>query len=151
MASHRIALLLFLALVVGGGLAIGFLNAPGDWYSGLAKPSFTPPGWLFGPVWTAIYAMIAFAGWRVWRNCPSKWPVRTWWAQLVLNFLWSPVFFSSHQIGLALVIIVLLLVIIVSFIAATWVLDRVAALLFLPYAAWIAFATTLNFSIFNLN
>jgi benzodiazapine receptor len=63
--SRYVSLILFLLLVVGGGLAIGYFTAPGEWYAGLAKPSFNPPAWLFGPVWTVLYILIAVAGWRV--------------------------------------------------------------------------------------
>jgi tryptophan-rich sensory protein len=77
--------------------------------------------------------------------------MRLWWGQLALNFLWSPVFFAAHQIGIALVIILLLLAAIFAFIATAWRLDRVAAWLFVPYAAWVAFASFLNASFFALN
>src|SRR6185437_4556277 len=101
-ADRRLALIPFLILVAGGGLAIGFLTAPGEWYAGLAKPSFNPPNWLFAPVWTLLYVLIAIAGWRIWRRDAGGWPTRLWWAQLVLNFLWSPIFFAAHRIGIAL-------------------------------------------------
>jgi translocator protein len=149
--NRWIVLIGFLALAVGGGLAIGLLTAPGEWYAGLAKPSFNPPNWLFGPVWTLLYVLIAVAGWRVWQRDRSGTPMMLWWAQLVLNFSWSPVFFSAHQIGLALVIIVLMLGAILGFIVTAWRLDRVAAWLFVPYAAWLAFASVLNGSIWALN
>jgi tryptophan-rich sensory protein len=151
MTNHRIVLILFLVLVAGGGLVIGFLTAPGDWYAGLAKPSFNPPGWIFAPIWTVLYVLIAVAGWRISRNDPSGWPMRLWWTQLVLNFLWSPIFFSAHQIGLALVVILLLLAAILAFIALAWRQHRLAAWLFAPYAAWVAFASVLNAEIFVLN
>ena len=145
------SLVIFLVLVIGGGLAIGFLTAPGEWYAGLAKPSFNPPNWIFAPVWTVLYALIAAAGWRVWQCKSDVWPIRLWWAQLLLNFLWSPIFFAAHQINLALVVILLLLAVILVFIATSWRRDRAAALLFIPYAAWVAFASVLNASILVLN
>ena len=145
------ALPLFLALVVGGGLAIGYFTAPGEWYAQLEKPGFNPPGWVFGPVWTVLYVLIAIAGWRVWRRDSSGRPMRLWWGQLALNFLWSPVFFAAHLIGPALAIVLLLLAVILGFIAAAWRQDRAAALLFVPYAAWVAFAAVLNASILVLN
>jgi benzodiazapine receptor len=77
--------------------------------------------------------------------------MRLWWTQLALNFLWSPVFFAAHWIGLALVVILLMLVAILAFIVAAWRLDRVATWLFVPYAAWVAFASLLNGSIWMLN
>jgi tryptophan-rich sensory protein len=149
--NDRFALILFLVLVLGGGLLIGWLTAPGEWYAGLVKPAFNPPGWLFGPVWTVLYVMIAIAGWRAWRMDVGSLPMRLWWAQLALNFLWSPIFFSAHQIGLALVVVLLLLATIVAFIVMCWRQDRVAAWLFLPYAAWVAFASVLNAAILALN
>jgi tryptophan-rich sensory protein len=148
--TRRFSLILFLVLVVGGGLVIGYLTAPGDWYAQLDKPAFNPPGWVFGPVWTVLYILIAIAGWRVWRGDRGR-PMKLWWTQLGLNFLWPLVFFWAHQIGLALALIVLLLAAILAFIAATWREDRAAAWLFAPYAAWVAFASVLNASIFALN
>jgi len=142
---------LFLALVVGGGLAIGFLTAPGEWYAGLAKPSFNPPNWIFGPVWTALYVLIALAGWRTFERDRSGWPMKLWWAQLALNFLWSPTFFAAQRIGLALAIVLLMLAAIVAFIVTSWRRDRVAAMAFVPYAAWVAFASILNAAILALN
>jgi tryptophan-rich sensory protein len=144
-------LILFLVLVLGGGLAIGFLTAPGAWYAGLAKPSFNPPNWLFAPVWTALYVLIAIAGWRIFERDRSGWPMRLWWTQLALNFLWSPVFFAAHRIALALLVILLLLAAILAFIAMSWRQDRVAASLFVPYAAWVGFASVLNAAILALN
>jgi tryptophan-rich sensory protein len=144
-------LTLFLLLVVGGGLAIGFLTAPGEWYAGLAKPPFNPPNWVFAPVWTVLYVLIAVAGWRTFERDRSSWPMKLWWAQLVLNFLWSPVFFAAHRIGLALLVILLLLAAILAFLVMSWRQSRVAAWLFAPYAAWVAFAAVLNGSIWLLN
>jgi len=149
--NGHVSLVLFLALVLGGGLVLGFLTAPGAWYAGLTKPAFNPPAWVFGPVWSVLYIMIAVAGWRVWQRDRPGWPMKLWWAQLALNFLWTPVFFAAHQIGLALVVILLMLAAILGFVATAWRLDRVAAWLFVPYAAWVAFASALNASIFTLN
>ena len=149
--NRTLSLILFLALVLGGGVGFGFLTTPGEWYAGLAKPSFNPPAWLFGPVWTVLYVFIAVSGWRVWQRDRSGWPMKLWWAQLALNFLWTPVFFGAHQIGLALVVILLMLAAILAFIATAWREDRVSALLFVPYAAWVAFASLLNGPIWMLN
>jgi benzodiazapine receptor len=151
MTNHSLALILFLVLVVGGGLAIGYLTAPGEWYAGLAKPWFNPPGWVFAPVWTVLYVLIAVAGWRTFERDRVGWPMRLWWTQLALNFLWSPFFFAAHQVGLALVVILLLLAAILAFIVMAWRQDRFAEWLFTPYAAWVGFATVLNAAIFALN
>jgi tryptophan-rich sensory protein len=149
--NRHVSLVLFLALVVGGGLVLGFLTAPGAWYAGLAKPAFNPPAWLFGPVWTVLYILIAVAGWLVWQRNRHGWPMKLWWVQLVLNFLWTPVFFAAHQIGLAFVVILLMLATILAFIETAWRQDRVAAWLFTPYASWVAFASVLNCAIWQLN
>ena len=149
--NRTLSLILFLALVLGGGLILGFLTTPGEWYASLAKPSFNPPAWLFGPVWTALYILIAVAGWRVWQRDRGGLPMKLWWTQLVLNFLWTPVFFAVHQLGLALVVILLMLAAILAVIVTAWRLDRVATWLFVPYAAWVAFASMLNASIVALN
>jgi len=145
------SLLLFLLLVVVGGLAIGFVTAPGDFYAHLAKPVFNPPDWVFGPVWTVLYVLIAVVGWRAWERDRSGLPMKLWWTQLALNFLWTPVFFAAHQIGLALAVILLLFAAIVAFISTVWREDLIAGWLFVPYAAWVAFASLLNAAIFLLN
>jgi len=141
----------FLVIVFGGGLAIGYVTAPRGWYADLAKPSFNPPDWIFGPVWSVLYVLIAVAGWRTFERDRHGRPMRLWWAQLTLNFLWSPAFFAAHQIRLALVVILLLLATIVGFIVTAFRLNLVAAWLFVPYAAWVAFAAVLNAAIFMLN
>lgn len=147
----RLVLPLFLLLVLGGGLVIGYLTRPGEWYAQLVKPAFTPPGWVFGPAWTTLYILIAIAGWRTWRRDRAGTPMKLWCTQIALNFLWSPVFFATQQIGLALVIALSMLVSILAFIVASWRVDRVAAWLFAPYAAWVGFASILNASILALN
>ena len=149
--KHLPALAFFVLLVLGGGLAIGFLTAPGDWYAQLEKPPFNPPNWLFGPVWTIIYVCIAVAGWRIWQAHRSGLAMKLWWLQLGLNFLWSPAFFAAQQIASALVIILTLLVVILAFIATSRKKAPLAAALFAPYAAWVGFASVLNAAIFLLN
>lgn len=149
--TNRAALAPFVFLVVGGGLLIAFFTVPGAWYEALAKPFFNPPNWLFGPVWTVLYVLIAIAGWRIWQRERSGGAIKLWWLQLALNFLWSPVFFGLERIGPALVVILALLATILAFIAAVWKLDRPSAWLFVPYAAWVAFASLLNAAIWRLN
>ncbi len=141
----------FIALVLGGGTLIGFMTLPGEWYAGLAKPSFNPPNWIFAPMWTLLYIMVAIAGWRTWQRGPRSAAMAVWFVQLALNFIWSPVFFGAHRPGAALVVIVALLAAILAFIVLCWPRDRAAALLFAPYAAWVAFATLLNGAIWQLN
>ena len=149
--QKNLSLVVFVVLVLGGGLLIGYATLPGEWYALLAKPPFNPPNWVFGPVWSLLYILIAIAGWRTWRLQPESAAMKAWVAQLVLNFLWSPTFFGAKLTGLALVVIVLLLASILLFIARVWASDRLSGWLFVPYAAWVAFATLLNASIVWLN
>ena len=151
MSRNGISLILFLALTVGGGLGIGLMTLPGDWYAALVKPEFNPPNWLFGPVWSILYVLIGIAGWRIYLREASGTAMKLWWAALALNFVWSPSFFSLHQTGLALAIILALLAVILGFIVKARFLDRPASLIFAPYAAWVGFASLLNASIFLLN
>jgi tryptophan-rich sensory protein len=141
----------YLALVLGGGLAIGYDTRPDDWYSALAKPAFNPPNWLFAPVWALLYVLIAISGARTWARAPRSTEAWLWWAALALNFLWSPTFFVAREPGLALVVVVAMLVCIVAYTLTVWPRDRIAAGLFVPYALWVAFAATLNASIWRLN
>ncbi|WP_282121331.1 TspO/MBR family protein [Ruegeria atlantica] len=149
--SNLLIRIAFLALMLGGGILIGTLTAPGDWYAQLSKPAFNPPNWVFGPVWTVLYVLIAIAGWRQFEADRSSTAMKLWWAQMGLNFLWSPTFFVLQQPWFAFVVIVGLLIVVVVFIARVRNSDRVSALAFLPYFAWVAFATALNFSIAILN
>eukprot|EP00435_Cladocopium_sp_Y103_P078046 s1_g1785.t1 len=143
--------LVFLVVVVGGGLLIGALTAPGAWYAELQKPFFNPPNWVFGPVWTVLYLMIAFVGWRVWQRRDGGFLTGLWGAQLVMNFLWSPAFFAAQEPLWALGVIGALLIVIVLFVRSAWSRDRLSAFLFLPYLAWVAYATALNAAIVVLN
>lgn len=148
--SQGLWLVAFLVLVVGGGMLIGSLTGPDAWFAGLQKPSFNPPNWLFGPVWTVLYVLIAVAGWRAWRT-GSGVLQGLWWLQLGLNFLWSPAFFAAHRIDLALVVIALLLASIVGFMAMAFRQDRTSFALFVPYVLWVGFATLLNGAFYRLN
>ncbi|UQD72864.1 tryptophan-rich sensory protein [Bradyrhizobium japonicum] len=144
-------LLVFVVAVVGIGWLIGATNLPGAWYAGLAKPDFVPPNWAFPVAWTILYIMIAVAGWRTFRRERSGRAMQVWAAQLALNFVWSPAMFTMHQIGAALVILICLFVAIVTYISLEASRDRLAAALFVPYAAWVAFAGVLNAAIWRLN
>ena len=147
-----LALGAFFIAVLGCGTLIGLVIHPDEWYAGLAKASFNPPNWLFAPVWTVLYVMIAVAGWHVWQRAGLRsTSMKLWLAQIALNFAWTPVFFGAHRPVAALVIILALLAVIVAFIVAAWPRDRAAACLFVPYAAWVAFATALNGAIVMLN
>ena len=146
------SLFVFIALMAGAGF-FGSRFPPGEWYASLAKPSFNPPNWVFGPVWTALYLAIAFAGWRVWlADGPNRRAaLGLWLAQWVLNALWSWLFFGLHRPDLALAEIVLLFCTIVLFMIAAYPLSRAASSLFLPYGLWVSFATALNGALWHLN
>ena len=141
----------FVVAVVGIGWLIGATNLPGPWYAELAKPSFVPPNWAFPVAWTILYILIAIAGWRTFRREPRGRAMAFWIAQLALNFAWSPVMFTWHQIGAALAILSCLFAATVVYIGLELSRDRLAAALFVPYAAWVAFAGVLNAAIWRLN
>lgn len=126
---------------------------PGAWYAALAKPPWTPPSWLFAPVWFLLYLGIAVAGWLVWRAVRpvAVLPLALWVAQLVLNAAWSWLFFGLHRPGAALADIIVLLVLILAFVVAAYRVSSVAAWLIVPYALWVLFATVLNAAIVRLN
>ena len=146
-----IVLALFLMLVVGVGGLIGTATAPGEWYAGLEKPPFNPPNWVFGPVWFVLYVLIAIAGWRTFLDQPNGLGMKLWAGQMVLNWLWSPLWFGLNQTWLAFTVIIGILALILCFIGERWNRDRWAAGLFVPYAAWVGFASLLNLSIALLN
>jgi benzodiazapine receptor len=146
-----ILLAVFLAVVIGVGALIGVSTAPGEWYESLAKPPFNPPNWLFGPVWFVLYVMIAVAGWRTFLRDPGGLAMKLWVGQMALNWVWSPTWFTLHWLWPAFIVIISILALIVAFIARSWREDRTAAWLFVPYAAWVGFASLLNLSIAILN
>lgn len=136
-----------------GGLATA--SEIGTWYSTLQKPSFNPPNWIFGPVWTTLYVLMGIAAHLVWqrRHEVSFFPKASgiYAIQLLLNLAWSFIFFRFHLIGLAFGEIILLLVVIIVNAAVFYRIDKWAGLLFAPYIFWVAFASLLNHRIFVLN
>jgi benzodiazapine receptor len=144
-------LAVFLVVVIAVGAVIGVSNLPGAWYEGLRKPPFNPPNWVFGPVWFTLYVLIAVAGWRTFLAAPRSPRMGLWCAQMLLNWAWSPVWFSLHALWPAFAIIVAIFALIIAFIAASWRSDRVSAWLFVPYALWVGFASSLNLSVALLN
>ena len=152
--SRALALgLFFLACFLAAGLGSLFtMVSLGSWYAGLAKPS-NPPNWIFGPVWTALYAMMAVTGWLVWRRGGSQGRLALRWfaVQLVLNVGWSAVFFGLQLPGLAFIEILVLWVTIAATLVTSWKVSRAAGILFAPYLLWVSFAAVLNFAIWRLN
>ncbi|HLV89202.1 MAG TPA: TspO/MBR family protein [Candidatus Sulfotelmatobacter sp.] len=125
-----------------------------QWYRDLRKPGFTPPEGAFPVIWSALYAAIAWSGWRVWSSAPSRertTALKLWLSQLAANAQWSKLFFGDHRPSLALADVLSLEGLIVSYISAARKVDRAAGNAFIPYAAWVAFATVLNAEIARLN
>jgi benzodiazapine receptor len=131
-----------------GGLATA--DAAGR-YAALSRPAWAPPSWLFGPVWTALYAMIAIAGWLVWRRAGFGPALLGYAAQLVLNAAWTPLFFGAARYGWAFAEIVALWLAIGVTVALFARISRAAAWLLVPYWLWVTFAAALNFTIWQLN
>ena len=148
------ALALFLVACIGGGAASGLATPPGEWYASLAKPTWTPPGWVFGPAWTLLYTLMALAAWQVWRRRAAmdvRMPLALFAIQLALNLAWTPIFFGMQRPGLALAEIVLMLAVILAATVSFVRVSRTATILMLPYCAWVSFATALNWAIWRMN
>jgi tryptophan-rich sensory protein len=145
----------FSVAAVGAAATVHSIPA---WYALLHKPGFTPPNWIFAPVWTALYALMAFAAWLVWRS-PYLGPTADarsngliyFTFQLVINFLWAPVFFHFHRPFFALIIILGLWFAVFQTMRCFNKVSRVAGAIMLLYLAWVSFATLLNAAIFHLN
>lgn len=149
--SKIVSYILFIGFVVGAGLIAGVTNMPGEWYQALEKPFFNPPSWIFGPVWTTLYVMIGVAGARIWQRAPKSAAMQLWFAQMAFNLMWSPAFFGLQNPELALAVIAGMLVTIIAFMVKAKLIDGISPLLFVPYLAWVAFASVLNLSIAWLN
>ncbi len=153
----RTPLLISVAACQLVGVIGSFFTRPAipGWYAGLNKPSFTPPGWLFGPAWITLYLLMGIAAYLVWNRGAARQGVRTALAvflvQLLLNAAWSPVFFGLRSPLAGAIIIVLLWLAIAATIFLFWKISRCAALLLLPYLLWVTYASALNISIYFLN
>jgi len=138
--------------VLGGLITI---NSVKTWYPGIQKPSFNPPNWLFGPVWSTLFIVIGISAYLVWikRDRVVHFPrtVAVYFIQLILNLAWSFLFFYNHLIGAALIEIVALLAVILINGIMFYKIDKIAGLLFIPYFLWVSFATFLTYNIFILN
>ncbi len=155
--SNPLALLICIAIP----LLIGFLGSMftmesvKTWYTTINKPSFNPPNWIFAPVWTTLYVLMGIASFRVWKNRKTAewfhWAIVIYIVQLIFNLMWSFIFFELHQVGFALIEIVLLLLLIIINAFIFYRFDKLAGWLFLPYFLWVSFATYLTYSIFILN
>jgi tryptophan-rich sensory protein len=155
--SNTIKLIISIAipLIIGG--SSGFFTTaeiPG-WYQTINKPSWNPPSWIFGPVWTTLYILMGIALFLIWRSDSNPEFKRTaimlFAIQLVLNFFWSFIFFKQHQIGLALVEIIAMWLFILLTIFSFAKINNLAAWLLVPYISWVSFASILNYTIWKLN
>jgi len=133
----------------GAGLVgtIFTLEAIPSWYAGLNKPWFTPPNWLFGPMWAMLYTLMAIAGWRV-KNKRAK---KIFWIHLLINAIWTPIFFGAKNLGLAMGVIFVLWLMIGWLIKLFWEEDKWAGKLLIPYFLWVSLASALNFALWRMN
>ncbi len=138
--------LTFLPIVCGS--LIGYFTQTGtqSWFKNLKKPSWNPPSWLFGPVWSILYLMMGYASYRIFTATKSLYscPMILYWLQLLLNFAWTPIFFALHDTILAAFIIVILWKTLIFTIYNFMKYDKIASYLLIPYLLWITFASTLN-------
>eukprot|EP00245_Coleochaete_scutata_P005220 TRINITY_DN185_c0_g1_i2.p1 TRINITY_DN185_c0_g1~~TRINITY_DN185_c0_g1_i2.p1 ORF type:complete len:172 (-),score=25.63 TRINITY_DN185_c0_g1_i2:583-1098(-) len=153
-----LGLVIAILIPVGQGFLSTFLSDGGggdsEWYKSLKKPWYTPPGWVFPVMWTSLYLMMGIASWLVWKQGGFKHqslPLSVYTFQLILNFLWTPIFFGMHQIGLALVEIVVMWFAILATIYTFYPVSHTAAYLLVPYIIWVSLATSLNLSIARNN
>jgi tryptophan-rich sensory protein len=143
----------FVACFVAAWLGSQFTRpALASWYASLTKPSWTPPNWVFAPAWTILFALMAIAGYLIWRRVGFlSVPLALFALQLVLNVAWSALFFRLKSPGAAMLEIVFLWLTILATTISFWPLNRLAAWLLVPYLAWVAYAASLNFAIWRMN
>jgi translocator protein len=149
-----------LVVSIGLPLAVGAIAgmytsaAVPEWYANLNRPSFNPPGWVFGPVWTVLYILIGISLFLIWKEEPGQarnWAIGVFFVQLALNFAWSFIFFYSKMIGPALLEIIVLWITIVIMLLLFYRIRPLAAYINIPYLLWVSFATALNASYYLLN
>ena len=143
-----ILLITFLASGIGGFTTANFKE---PWYSQIILPSFNPPSWVFGPVWTTLYILMSVAIWRIWINYYDNKILNLYFLHLLFNMIWSIIFFGFHQIGLALLDLVIILIFIVLLMKIYYLKDKISFSLMVPYFLWSVYALVLNFNIFILN
>lgn len=156
LARRVLGLMVFVFLCFGVAALGSIATAPNipNWYAGLVKPSWTPPNWIFGPVWSALYFCMAVAAWLVWQRgglLRARAPLILFGVQLGLNLLWSWIFFGLKMPGVAFLEVVLLWAAIAATILAFWQRSTTAAILMTPYLIWVTFAGALNSAIWRLN
>jgi len=151
--NRKLNLIGWLLICFSASATAVFVSTHG-WYVQIHKPSWNPPSWLFGPVWSTLYAMMAIAAWLVYREGGFKTqarPLYLFLTQLALNALWTPLFFGLHLLGIAFIEIIILWGFILMTIISFWKVKPVSALLLIPYIVWVSFAATLSGTIWWLN
>ena len=143
-----ILLITFIASAIGGFTTASFKE---PWYSEIILPSFNPPSWVFGPVWTTLYVMMSIAIWKIWINSFDANILKLYFVHLFFNSTWSIVFFGFHQIGLALINLVIILIFIILLMKSYFFRDKTSFYLMIPYLLWSSYALILNSSIFLYN
>ena len=143
-----ILLITFLASAIGGFTTANFKE---PWYSQIILPSFNPPSWVFGPVWTTLYILMSIAIWRIWIKYHDSKTLNLYFFHLFFNMIWSIIFFGFHQIGLALADLVIILIFIILLMKIYYLKDKISFTLMVPYFLWSTYALVLNFNIFILN
>tara|TARA_B100000035_G_scaffold310845_1_gene319361 strand:+ start:34 stop:498 length:465 start_codon:yes stop_codon:yes gene_type:complete len=138
----------FLATGVGTFVTSSFKE---PWYSQLILPSFNPPSWVFGPVWTTLYIMMALAVWLIWKETFNKKILQIYYIHLFFNAIWSVIFFGFHNIGLALIDLIIILIFILILMKKYFILNKTSFYFMIPYFLWSTYALILNFYIFFLN
>ena len=143
-----ILLITFIPSAIGGFITASFKE---PWYSEIILPSFNPPSWVFAPVWTTLYIMMAVAIWKIWINSFDLKILKLYFVHLFFNGTWSIVFFGFHQIGLALINLIIILIFIILLMKNYFSRDKISFYLMIPYLLWSSYALILNSSIFILN
>ena len=141
-------LITFMASAIGGFTTASFKE---PWYSEIILPSFNPPSWVFGPVWTILYIMMSLAIWKIWIKTFNQKILKIYFVHLFFNSTWSIIFFGFHQIGLALVNLFIILIFIILLMQRYLIRDKISYYLMIPYFLWSTYALILNSSIFILN
>ena len=152
--SIKLIIAILLPMVIGGFSGFLTANSINDWYTTLQQPSFNPPNWVFGPVWTTLYLIMGISFYRIWILPVSEernFAIVVFFGQMILNFFWSLIFFRWHLIGTALAEIILMWVMIATMIHLFKKLDKVAGIMNVPYLLWVTFASALNAAYFVLN
>ena len=151
--NKYLSLILFLAITFAASAIGGYITATfkEPWYSQIILPSFNPPSWVFGPVWTTLYIFMSLAIWIVWNKTNDNKIIKIYFLHIFFNALWSIIFFGFHKIGLALIDLLIILFFIILLMKIYFKISKFSFYLMVPYFFWSAYAFLLNFSIFFLN